>query len=41
MPLSPIDIIKAINLEPINEAERERYAAKWIDLENEIGREKG
>lgn len=39
MPLSPIDIIKAINLEPINEAERERYAAKWIDLENEIGRE--
>ena len=40
LPLSPSDIIKAVNLEAIkDESERERYADKWIEIENDLGRE--
>ncbi|MEB3780830.1 MAG: DUF262 domain-containing HNH endonuclease family protein [Desulfurococcales archaeon] len=40
LPLSPVDIIKAMNLEDIRGVEeRERYADKWIEIELDIGRE--
>ena len=40
MPLSSIDIVKAINLEAISDtAMRDMHADKWIDLEGELGRE--
>ena len=40
LPLSPIDIIKARNLEAIcNVEEREKYADKWIEIESDVGRE--
>ena len=40
LPLSPVDIIKSINLEAIkNHEEEEEYADRWIEIENGIGRE--
>ena len=41
LPLSSLDIIKAVNLEAIEDNElREKYANEWIELEKELGREK-
>jgi uncharacterized protein with ParB-like and HNH nuclease domain len=40
LPLSPVDIIKARNLEAIGDVEeREKHADKWIEIESDIGRE--
>ena len=40
LPLSPVDIIKARNLEEISDVEeREKYADKWIEIESDVGRE--
>jgi len=39
MPLTPGDILKAVNLAEINEMDREKYAKIWRDIENSIGRE--
>ncbi len=40
LPLSPVDIIKAKNLETISDVEeREKYADKWIEIEADISRE--
>jgi len=39
LPLSSIDIIKAVNLEAIDDPKvREKFADQWIELEGEIGR---
>lgn len=40
LPLSPIDIIKGINLDAIQDRnQRDKYAKKWIELEKNLGRE--
>ena len=39
LPLTPADILKAVNLGEIDEKKREDLAKKWRNIENNIGRE--